>query len=155
MLRAKPTETVGNFEAVKELHYEHVRKAYEAYQQVTSIVETTETSLEERRKDKNANVALNFLREMKRLFATDEIYEKLLVLDEYVNEGAFSLLTLTLNRMSRDVNRRKRTERLDTLKPWLALSLENLYDRYYISKEKKELENQFHQSAIITSETFE
>lgn len=155
LLRAKPTEPVGNFEAVKELHYEHVRKAYEAYQQVTSIVETTEASIDERRKDKNATAALAFLREMKRLFSSDEIYEKLLVLDEYVNEGMFSFLTLTLNRLSRDFNKRRRTEKIDTLKPLLSMKLEELYERYYISKEKQEFENQFQQSEIITSETFE
>jgi hypothetical protein len=132
-----------------------VRKAYEAYQQVTSIVETTEASIDERRKDKNATAALAFLREMKRLFSSDEIYEKLLVLDEYVNKGMFSFLTLTLNRLSRDFNKRRRTEKIDTLKPLLSMKLEELYERYYISKEKQEFENQFHQSEIITSETFE
>lgn len=155
LLRAKPTEATGNFEAMKDIHYQHVRKAYEAYLQVTSIVETTEISIDERRKDKNATAALAFLREMKRLFGSDDIYSKLLVLDDYVNEGMFSNLTLSLNRMSRDVNRRRKTEKIETLKPWLAMSLENLYDRYYISKERQELENQFQQSEIITSETFE
>ena len=92
---------------------------------------------------------------MKRLFSSDEIYEKLLVLDEYVNEGMFSFLTLTLNRLSRDFNKRRRTEKIDTLKPLLSMKLEELYERYYISKEKQEFENQFHQSEIITSETFE
>lgn len=155
LLRAEKTEPIGNFDAVKDIHYQHVRKAYEAYQQETSVVETTEISLEERRKDKNATSALAFLREMKRLFISDDIYTKLLVLEEYVNEGMFSNLTLSLNRLSREVNRRKKTEHIDIMKQWLMKSLENLHDRYYISKEKQERENQFRQSEIITSETFE
>ncbi len=154
-LRAKKDEQPGDFEAIKELHYDHVHKAYEAYQQETSIVETTDTSIDEKRKDKNATAALAFLREMERMFRPDNIYNKVLVLKEYVNEGMFSNLTLRLNRMSREFNRRRGTDTLDTLKTWLALSLENLYDKYYISTEKHERENRFRQSEIITSETFE
>ena len=35
------------------------------------------------------------------------------------------------------------------------MKLENLYDHYYISREKFERDEQFEQSEIITSETFE
>lgn len=154
-LRAKVDEPTGNFEAVKELHYEHVRKAYEDYEQLTSVVETTEISIAEKKKDKNAISALAFLREMKRLFTADEIYGKLITIEQYVNDGVFSNLTLSLNRLSRELNRQKKSSTVDTLKPMLSMKLENLYDHYYISKEKQEREDQYQQSEIITSATFE
>lgn len=154
-LRAKVDEPTGNFEAVKELHYEHVRKAYKDYEQLTSVVETTEISIAEKKKDKNAISALAFLREMKRLFSTDEIYGKIITIEQYVKDGVFSNLTLSLNRLSRELNRQKKSSTIDTLKPMLSMKLENLYDHYYISKEKQEREDQYQQSEIITSATFE
>lgn len=154
-LRAKVDEPTGNFEAVKELHYEHVRKAYKDYEQLTSAVETTEISIAEKKKDKNAISALAFLREMKRLFPADEIYGKIITIEQYVNDGVFSNLTLSLNRLSRELNRQKKSSTIDTLKPMLSMKLENLYDHYYISKEKQEREDQYQQSEIITSATFE
>ncbi|MDY6248145.1 MAG: helicase-related protein [Prevotella sp.] len=154
-LRAKVDEPTGNFEAVKELHYEHVRKAYKDYEQLTSVVETTEISIAEKKKDKNAISALAFLREMKRLFTADEIYGKIITIEQYVNDGVFSNLTLSLNRLSRELNRQKKSSTVDTLKPMLSMKLENFYDHYYISKEKQEREDQYQQSEIITSATFE
>ena len=154
-LRAKQDEPTGNFEAVKEAHYKHVRKAYDVYEQETSIVETTEISIAEKKKDKNALTALAFLRDMKRVFASEEIYSKLQVIEEYVNEGMFSNLTLSLNRLSRELNKQKKTSQVTALMPMLSMRLEGLYDHYYISKEKQERENRYEQSEIITSATFE
>lgn len=154
-LRAKQDEPTGNFDAVKEAHYKHVRKAFTAYEQETSIVETTEISIAEKKKDKNALTALSFLREMKRMFSSDDIYSKILVIEEYVNDGMFSNLTLSLNRLSRELNKQKKAAQLTALKPMLSMRLEGLYDHYYISKEKQEIENQYQQSEIITSATFE
>lgn len=99
--------------------------------------------------------ALAFLRDMKRLFATDDIYGKIKVIEEYVNEGIFSNLTLSLNRLNRDLNRQRKISTTASLKPILSMRLERLYDHYYISKEKQKRENQYEQSEIITSETFE
>ena len=96
-----------------------------------------------------------FLREMKRMFATDELFNKIQVIEKYVNDGMFSNLTLSLNRLSRDLNKQKKSAQAATLKPMLAMRLEGLYDHYYISKEKQERENQYEQSEIITSATFE
>ena len=154
-LRAKHDEPTGNFEAVKEMHYKHVRKAYAAYEQETSLVETTEISIAEKKKDKNAITALAFLREMKRVFASEELYSKLQVIEEYVNEGIFSNLTLSLNRLSRELNKQKKISQVTDFMPMLSMRLEGLYDHYYISKEKKEKENKYEQSEIITSATFE
>ena len=154
-LRAKQDETIGNMEAVKDAHYKHVRKAFDAYEQETSVVETTEISIAEKKKDKNAITALAFLREMKRMFDSDDIYTKIQVIEKYVNEGIFSNLTLSLNRLSRELNKQKKTVQLATLKPMLSMRLEGLYDHYYINKERKEIESLYQQSEIITSETFE
>ena len=154
-LRAKQDETIGNMEAVKDAHYKHVRKAFDAYEQETSVVETTEISIVEKKKDKNAITALAFLREMKRMFDSDDIYTKIQVIEKYVNEGIFSNLTLSLNRLSRELNKQKKTIQLATLKPMLSMRLEGLYDHYYINKERKEIESLYQQSEIITSETFE
>ncbi len=154
-LRAKQDEPTGNMEAVKDAHYKHVCKAFAAYEQETSVVETTEISIAEKKKDKNAITALAFLREMKRMFDSDDIYTKIQVIEEYVNEGIFSNLTLSLNRLSRELNKHKKTVQLATLKPILSMRLEGLYDHYYISKERKEIESLYQQSEIITSETFE
>ena len=154
-LRAKQDETIGNMEAVKDAHYKHVRKAFDAYEQETSVVETTEISIAEKKKDKNAITALAFLREMKRMFDSDDIYTKIQVIEKYVNEGIFSNLTLSLNRLSRELNKQKETVLLATLKPMLSMRLEGLYDHYYINKERKEIGSLYQQSEIITSETFE
>ena len=140
-LRAKQDETIGNMEAVKDAHYKHVRKAFDAYEQETSVVETTEISIAEKKKDKNAITALAFLREMKRMFDSDDIYTKIQVIEKYVNEGIFSNLTLSLNRLSRELNKQKKTVQLATLKPMLSMRLEGLYDHYYINKERKEIES--------------
>lgn len=137
------------------MHYKHVRKAYAAYEQETSLVETTEISIAEKKKDKNAITALAFLREMKRVFASEELYSKLQVIEEYVNEGIFSNLTLSLNRLSRELNKQKKISQVTDFMPMLSMRLEGLYDHYYISKEKKEKENKYEQSEIITSATFE
>ena len=154
-LRAKQDETIGNMEAVKDAHYKHVRKAFDVYEQETSVVETTEISIAEKKKDKNAITALAFLREMKRMFDSDDIYTKIQVIEKYVNEGIFSNLTLNLNRLSRELNKQKKTVQLATLKPMLSMRLEGLYDHYYINKERNEIESLYQQSEIITSETFE
>lgn len=89
------------------------------------------------------------------MFDSDDIYTKIQVIEEYVNEGIFSNLTLSLNRLSRELNKQKKTVQLATLKPMLSMRLEGLYDHYYISKERKEIERLYQQSEIITSETFE
>ncbi len=156
-LRAKKDEQPGIFDTIKELHYEHVHKAYEAYQNAEEIAgETAESSIIERQKDHNAQTALALLRMMKRMFESDEIYDKIVTLEQYVNEGMFSMLTLNLTRLNRELNRLNRAgTKISELKPMFAMKLENLYDHYYISREKFERDEQFEQSEIITSETFE
>lgn len=77
------------------------------------------------------------------------------MIEQYVNDGIFSNLTLSINRLSRELNKQKKTTQLSALKPMLSMRLESLYDHYYICKERKETENQYQQSEIITSETFE
>ena len=92
---------------------------------------------------------------MKRIFAADDLYNKIQVIEEYVNDGIFSNLTLSLNRLSRELNKQKKSSPTSIFKPMIAMQLEKLYDHYYISKERKEREDQYIQSEIITSVTFE
>ena len=153
-LRAKAEEPAGNFEAVKQTHYMHVRKACTAYEQELSTVAATNISLAARTIDRNTTAALTFLREMRRWFATDELYSKVQTLEEYVNDGIFSKLTLSLNRISRELNRQRGSMPVATLKTDFAQRLEELYNHYYISKERQEKENQYKPTEIITSETF-
>ncbi len=155
MLRAKTDEPIGNFMAVKHLHYEHVSKAYKAYMTETTTQETTESSINEKQIDRNATVALAFLRDMKRLFASDEIHDKVMLLENYVNEGMFSQLTLNLTRLSRKANKMRANATVDELKNYLAFEMERLFDHYYISHEKMQRESEYQQSEIITSVTFE
>lgn len=155
LLRAKMDEPTGAFEPLKDIHYKHVQKAYTVYDQEISTVETPEISIVEKKKDKNAISALAFLREAKRIFSSDKIYTKILVIEKYVNEGVFSNLTLSLNRLSRDVNRMKKKSAVDSLKPMIAMKLETLYDHYNLTQEQKEMEKQINQTVIITSETLE
>lgn len=155
LLRALPDEPVGNFDKVKDVHFKHVQRAYDAYQKEVSQTETVDTSIMEMKKDKNTVAALAFLREMKRIFSTDSIYNKIQVIEQYVNEGKFSNLTLQLNRLSRELNKLKKTEQVETLKNMLAGKLERLHDHYYIDKEKKEQEQQLQETEIITSASFE
>lgn len=155
LLRAKMDEPTGAFEPLKDIHYKHVQKAYNAYDKEISTEETPEISIVEKKKDKNAVSALAFLREAKRTFSSDIIYTKILVIEKYVNEGVFSNLTLSLNRLSRDVTRMKKNSTIDELKPMIAMKLEYLYDHYNLTQEQKEFEKQINQTVIITSETSE
>lgn len=155
LLRAKMDEPTGAFEPLKDIHYKHVQKAYNAYDKEISTEETPEISIVEKKKDKNAVSALAFLREAKRTFSSDIIYTKILVIEKYVNEGVFSNLTLSLNRLSRDVTRMKKNSTIDELKPMIAMKLEYLYDHYNLTQEQKEFEKQINQTVIITSETLE
>ena len=66
------------------------------------------------------------------------------------------MLTLNLTRLNRKLNSLNRAgTKTSELKPMLAFEFEKLYDHYYISREKFERDEQFKQSEIITSETFE
>ena len=66
------------------------------------------------------------------------------------------MLTLSLTRLNRKLNSLNRAgTKTSELKPMFALELGKLYDHYYISREKFERDEQFEQSEIITSETFE
>lgn len=155
LLRAKKDEATGSFEAVKEKHYAHVRKAFKAYRQATRFVENTRVSLIEKQKDKNALVAHAFLRDMERRFARDELYNKIQMLKHYVEGGVFSKLTLSLNRLSREVKKLTKTEKMDKFRGMIGMRLEELYEHYHISKERRMKEEEELESEIITSETFE
>ena len=155
MLRATKEEPTGNFENVKHLHYEHVRKAYSAYEMETQCQEDTSSSIVEKKKDKNMVTALAFLREMKRMFQADLLYNKIIDLEQYVNEGKYNHLTLELNRMNREAIRLAKTTQKSSMLPMIASKLTDLHNHYYTSATIVEEANIFQQTEIITSETFE
>lgn len=153
-LRAQPKEPTGNFEAVKDVHYKHVQEAFATYEQETTDTDTTVVSLSEKNKDMKTNTALAFLRGMKRTFASEDVYEKILVLEKYVEEGKYSKLTSRLNRLNRDFKKTKEKTQLVSLIASFRTELEALYE-HYISGENKGKAKQYQPSEIITSVTFE
>lgn len=155
MLKAKIDEPTGDFEANKEVHYRHVQKAYKMNENEVSTIETTEISIAEKKKDQNAVSALAFLRDAKRKFATHEVYKKILIIEQYVNDGVFSNLTLSINRLNREVNKLKKSQNIESLLSMIAMKLETLYDHYNISQKQQDAEELHQQPVIITSETFE
>ncbi len=155
LLRADKNEPIGNMEQVKDIHYTHVSKAYQTYITELHNAETTDTSMEERKRDANATKALAFLREMKRIYAADELYSSILVLEQYVDEGIFSNLTLSLNRLSRDVTKWRKTTPNNEIKPILSNELTKLYNHYHINSKNQHSDQAQQSTEIITSETFE
>ena len=155
LMRAKKDEPAGNIDKVRDVHYAHVRRAFQVYTAELHNVETAETSLEERKRDANTTKALAFLRTMEREFQADELYQYILVLKGYVDEGMFSNLTLAINRLSRIVAKNSKTMPKDEQKSRLTQSITDLYNRYYIDSEKQTEENDLSSTEIITSETFE
>lgn len=155
LLRAAKDEPVGNMEQVKDFHYKHVSKAYQTYITELHSAETTDTSMEERKRDANATKALAFLREMKRAFISDELHSSLLVLEQYVDEGIFSNLTLSLNRLSRELTKWRKTMSIDEIKSMLLDKLTKLYDHYHINSRCQTSDEVQQSTEIITSETFE
>lgn len=155
LLRAAKDEPVGNMEQVKDIHYTHVSKAYQTYITELHNAETTDTSMEERKRDANTTKAIAFLRDMKRIFASDDLYQSVLTLEQYVDEGMFSRLTLSLTRMSRDVTKWRKTMSVSEIKPMLSDLLTQLYDRYHIDGKRQAQNTNQQTTEIITSETFE
>lgn len=153
LLRARATEKSGKWEVAKSLNYDHVRRAFETYASEIASAEIPKYSLEEKKKDKNTTGALAFLRGMKRLFYSDELYDKILELEKYVDNGTFSGLTSALNKYKRQID--KETKSLDTLKHDIASKLGTLFHKYHVTNHSTEDEDSSQSSEIITSETFE
>ena len=93
---------------------------------------------------------------LKRAFHNDDIYEKLLVLEQYVAEGIFNRLTKSINALQRDINRlTKDGSKVVDHKEKILPVIENLYDKYHLSENRIKKEEEEGTPLIITSETFE
>ncbi len=154
ILRAKKDEPTGDFEAVKGVHYTQVEKAFNAY---LADVEAGNTapSLGARKND-NGTKAMALIRELKRAFRNDEVYEKILVLEEYIGAGVYNQLTKGMNQLKQKITRMtKDGSRLAQHAPEILPVIENFYDKYHISKDRIEKEGNADDPIIVTSETFE
>ena len=132
ILRAKVTEPTGNFESVKDIHYAQVEKAFNAY--LADVESDNAAPTIEAKKNDNGTKAMALIRELKRAFRNDEIYDKLLILENYVNAGVYNRLTKSLNQLKQKITKMTKdgsriTQHADELLP----ILEGYYDTYYIS----------------------
>ena len=154
VLRAKTEELAGNFEIVKEIHYAHVEKAFRSYlreDEENNATETLSTKVND-----NGTKALAAMRVLKRAFRNDDVYDKLLILDKYIQEGIFNRLTKKINALQQSINRMTNDgSRVTDHKEKILPVIENLYDTYHVSEKRvKEAEDEG-TPMIITSETFE
>lgn len=154
ILRAKAEEPSGNLETVKDIHYTHVEKAFRTYLKEDEDNNATET-LSAKVND-NGTKALAAMRGLKRAFRNDDIYDKLLILDKYIQEGIFNRLTKSINALQRDINRLIRDgSNITDHKEKILPIIENLYDTYHLSEKRVKEEENEGTPMIITSETFE
>ena len=154
LLKAKVEEPVGSFDAVKDIHYTHVDKAFNAYLIEEEQNNATESLIN--KANDNGTKALAVMRNLKRVFKNEAIYEKLLVLDKYIQEGIFNRLTKSINTLQRDINKlTKDGSKVVDHKDKILPVIESLYDRYHLSEKKVVNEDNDSNPMIITSETFE
>lgn len=155
ILRAKIDEPVGNFNAVKDVHYTHVDTAYNQYLKDELEDANSTHSLKEKKKD-NSTQAMSLIRQLKRAFINDKIYEKILVLETYVETGVFNRLTKSMNKLNRDINKMtKDGSRITEHSTEISRVLEDLYDTYYIPAARIKKDENPGEPIIVTSETFE
>ena len=154
ILKAKADEPTGDFPAVKDVHYAQVEKAFRQY-----LIEEEQNHSTEKlsaKKNDNGTKALAAMRVLKRAFHNDDIYEKLLVLEQYIVEGIFNRLTKSINALNRDVNRQtKDGSKVTDHKEKILPVIENLYDKYHLSENRIRKDEEESTPLIITSETFE
>lgn len=154
ILRAKVTEPTGNFESVKGIHYTQVEKAFNAY--LADVESDNAAPTIEAKKNDNGTKAMALIRELKRAFRNDEIYDKLLILENYVNAGVYNRLTKSLNQLKQKITKMtKDGSRITQHAEELLPILEGYYDTYYISADRLKKEENIDDPIIVTSETFE
>ena len=108
------------------------------------------------KKNDNGTKALAAMRVLKRAFRNDDIYEKLLMLEQYIVEGVFNRLTKSINALQRDINRlTKDGSKVADHKEKILPVIENLYDKYHLSEQRVMKDEEEGEPLIITSETFE
>ena len=154
ILKAKVDEPTGDFQAVKDVHYAQVEKAFRQY-----LIEEEQNLSTERlsaKKNDNGTKALAAMRVLKRAFHNDDIYEKLLVLEQYIVEGIFNRLTKSINALQRDINRlTKDGSKVVEHKEKILPIIENLYNKYHLSENRIKKDEEEGTPLIITSESFE
>lgn len=154
ILRADRSELTGNFDAVKDIHYKHVEKAFNSYIQ-DDEKDNAAPTLTARRND-NGTKALALIRQLKRAYRNDEVYDKILIIETYVQTGVFTGLTKAINRLTQQVNKMTKdgSKMIDHSTEIIPI-IENLYSKYYIPESRQKKDEDFGDPMIVTSETFE
>lgn len=154
ILKAKIDEPTGDFKSVEDMHYNHVDKAFQRY--LKEDEENNTTSSLAIKKNDNGTTALSAMRGLKRAFRNEEVYDKLVVLEKYIQEGVFNRLTKSVNKLQRDIYRliNDGSNVIDHKEKIFPI-IEKLYDRYHLSDKKVEKDQDFGDPIIVTSETFE
>ena len=154
ILRADRSELTGNFDAVKDIHYKHVEKAFNSYIQ-DDEKDNAAPTLTARRND-NGTKALALIRQLKRAYRNDEVYDKILIIETYVQAGVFTGLTKAINRLTQQVNKMtKDGSKMTDHSTEIIPIIENLYSKYYIPESRQKKDEDFGDPMIVTSETFE
>lgn len=154
ILRADKSELTGNFDAVKDIHYKHVEKAFNSYIQ-DDEKDNAAPTLTARRND-NGTKALALIRQLKRAYRNDEVYDKILIIETYVQTGVFTGLTKAINRLTQQVNKMtKDGSKMTDHSTEIIPIIENLYSKYYIPESRQKKDEDFGDPMIVTSETFE
>ena len=154
ILRADRSELTGNFDAVKDIHYKHVEKAFNSYIQ-DDEKDNAAPTLTARRND-NGTKALALIRQLKRAYRNDEVFDKILIIETYVQAGVFTGLTKAINRLTQQVNKMtKDGSKMTDHSTEIIPIIENLYSKYYIPESRQKKDEDFGDPMIVTSETFE
>ena len=154
ILRADRSELTGNFDAVKDIHYKHVEKAFNSYIQ-DDEKDNAAPTLAARRND-NGTKALALIRQLKRAYRNDEVFDKILIIETYVQAGVFTGLTKAINRLTQQVNKMtKDGSKMTDHSTEIIPIIENLYSKYYIPESRQKKDEDFGDPMIVTSETFE
>lgn len=154
ILHAKVTEPKGDFEAVKDIHYSQVEKAFSAY--MTEVEKENAAPTLEAKKTDNGTKALSAMRELERAFRNDEVYGKLIVLKQYITSGKFNRLTKSINQLKQKTNKMtKDGSRLSQHAEEIIPIINELYEKYHISSDRIKKDEEECEPIIVTSETFE
>ena len=108
------------------------------------------------RRNDNGTKALALIRQLKRAYRNDEVYDKILIIETYVQTGVFTGLTKAINRLTQQVNKMtKDGSKMTDHSTEIIPIIENLYSKYYIPESRQKKDEDFGDPMIVTSETFE
>lgn len=154
ILRAERSEPIGNFQNVEDVHYKHVEAAFQAY--LTEDEQNNAAPKLAAKKNDNGTKAMAAIRVLKRAFRNDDIYDKILILETYVDAGVYSRLTKSINQLNQQINKMTKdgSKVIDHASD-IKRVIENLYDTYHISEARQKKDEDLGDPIIVTSETFE